>query len=160
VLSATSLTCLNQAFSDAGLASIRCAPLACITVLLGIANIDCASGRTSLRVVTPMAGILLPGAVFRCNVAKFAGRHRDIGRPTQLITAITSRETKLPGCRVGMIETSAAMGACLLVLIIIVAVVLDRRPYRPGKRNYIPIMIIALAASLVLSRHLLILIAD
>jgi hypothetical protein len=59
-----------------------------------------------------------------------------------------------------MIETSAAMGACLLVLIIIVAVVLDRRPYRPGKRNYIPIMIIALAASLVLSRHLLILIAD
>jgi hypothetical protein len=57
-----------------------------------------------------------------------------------------------------MIETSAAMGACLLVLI--VAVVLDRRPYRPGKRNYIPIMIIALAASLVLSRHLLTLIAD
>jgi hypothetical protein len=57
-----------------------------------------------------------------------------------------------------MIETSAATGACLLVLI--VAVVLDRRPYRPGKRNYIPIMIIALAASLVLSRHLLTLIAD
>ena len=57
-----------------------------------------------------------------------------------------------------MIETSAAMGACLLVLI--VAVVLDRRPYRPGKRNYVPIMIIALAASLVLSRHLLTLIAD
>ena len=58
----------------------------------------------------------------------------------------------------GMIETSAALGACLLVLI--VAVALDRRPYRPGKRNYIPIMIIALAASLVLSRHLLTLIAD
>jgi hypothetical protein len=56
-----------------------------------------------------------------------------------------------------MIETSAAV-ACLLVLI--VAVVLDRRPYRPGKHNYIPIMIIALAASLVLSRHLLTLIAD
>ena len=52
-----------------------------------------------------------------------------------------------------MIETSAALGACLLVLI--VAVVLDRRPYRPGKRNYIPIMIIALAASFVLGRHLL-----
>ena len=52
-----------------------------------------------------------------------------------------------------MIETSAALGACLVVLI--VAVVLDRRPYRPGKRNYIPIMIIALAASLVLGRHLL-----
>jgi len=46
---------------------------------------------------------------------------------------------------VGIIETSAALGACLLVLTI--AVVLDRRPYRPGKRNYIPVMIIALAAS-------------
>jgi len=50
---------------------------------------------------------------------------------------------------VGIIETSAALGACLLVLTI--AVVLDRRPYRPGKRNYIPVMIIALAASLVLT---------
>ena len=53
----------------------------------------------------------------------------------------------------GIIETSAALGACLLVQT--VAIVLDRRPYRPGKRNYIPIMIIALAASLVLGRHLL-----
>ena len=44
----------------------------------------------------------------------------------------------------GIIETSAALGACLLVLTI--AVVLDRRPYRPGKRNYIPVMV-ALAAS-------------
>ena len=57
----------------------------------------------------------------------------------------------------GIVETSAALGACLLLLI--VAIVLDRRPYRPGKRNYIPIMIIALAASLVLGRHLLSLIA-
>jgi len=57
-----------------------------------------------------------------------------------------------------MIETSAALGACLLVLT--VAIVLDRRPYRPGKRNYIPIMIVALAASLVLGRHLVSLIAD
>ena len=55
-----------------------------------------------------------------------------------------------------MIETSAALGACLLLLT--VAVVLDRRPYRPGKRNYIPIMIIALAAALVFGRHLLTLI--
>ena len=52
----------------------------------------------------------------------------------------------------GIVETSAALGACLLALA--VAIVLDRRPYRPGKRNYIPIMIIALAASLVLGRHL------
>jgi hypothetical protein len=58
---------------------------------------------------------------------------------------------------VGVIETSAALGACLLVLT--VAVVLDRRPYRPGKRNYVPIMIVAVAGSLVLGRHLLSLMA-
>jgi len=54
---------------------------------------------------------------------------------------------------VGIVETGGALAACLIVLA--VAVVLDRRPYRPGKPNYIPIMIIALAASLVLGRHLL-----
>ncbi|HUC71197.1 MAG TPA: hypothetical protein VMS01_08410 [Stellaceae bacterium] len=53
----------------------------------------------------------------------------------------------------GLTETSLALGLCLLVLV--VAVVLDRRPYRPGKRNFIMLMIIALAASLVLGRHLL-----
>jgi hypothetical protein len=53
----------------------------------------------------------------------------------------------------GIIETSGALAACLVVLAI--AVVLDRRPYRPGKRNYVPIMIIALAAILILGRHLL-----
>ena len=31
----------------------------------------------------------------------------------------------------------------------------DRRPYDPSKLNYIPVMIIALPASLVLGRHLL-----
>jgi hypothetical protein len=54
---------------------------------------------------------------------------------------------------VDIFETTAAFGACLLVLA--VSVVLDRRHYRPGKRNYIPVMIIALAVSLVLGRHLL-----
>jgi len=58
---------------------------------------------------------------------------------------------------VGLIETSAALGACLLVLA--VAVALDRRPYRPGKRNYVPIMIVAVAAILVLGRHLAALLA-
>jgi len=53
----------------------------------------------------------------------------------------------------GLIETSAALGLCLLILVI--AVALDRRPYRPGKRNFIMLMIIALAASLILARHLL-----
>lgn len=52
-----------------------------------------------------------------------------------------------------LIETSLALGLCLAVLA--VAVFFDRRPYRPGKRNLIPLMIIALAASLVLARHLL-----
>jgi len=50
-------------------------------------------------------------------------------------------------------ETSVALGACMAVLV--VAVVLDRRPYRPGRLNYIPLMIICLAACLVLGRHLL-----
>jgi hypothetical protein len=58
---------------------------------------------------------------------------------------------------VGVIETSAALSACLLVLA--VAIALDRRPYRPGKRNYVPIMIVAVAASLVLGRHLVSLMA-
>ena len=53
----------------------------------------------------------------------------------------------------GLIETSALLAGCVLVLI--VAIILDRRPYRPGKLNYIPLMIIALAAILVLGRHLL-----
>ena len=58
----------------------------------------------------------------------------------------------------GIVETGGALAACLIVLV--VAVVLDRRPYRPGKPNYIPIMIIALAASLVLGRHLLTLLTE
>ena len=45
------------------------------------------------------------------------------------------------------------------VLVLMVAVALDRRPYRPGKRNYVPIMIVVVAASLVLGRHLLSLMA-
>ena len=53
----------------------------------------------------------------------------------------------------GLTETSAALAFCLLVLAL--AVVLDRRPYRPGQRNFIMVMIVALAASLVLVRHLL-----
>jgi hypothetical protein len=40
-----------------------------------------------------------------------------------------------------------------------VAVALDRRPYRPGKPNYVPIMIIAVAGIFVLGRHLLSLMA-
>jgi hypothetical protein len=53
----------------------------------------------------------------------------------------------------GLIETIAALTACMLVLG--VAIVLDRRPYRPGKPNFVPLMIISLAACLVFGRHLL-----
>ena len=53
----------------------------------------------------------------------------------------------------GLTETSVALVGCLLVLV--VTIILDRRPYRPGKLNYIPLMVIALAAILVLGRHLL-----
>jgi hypothetical protein len=56
----------------------------------------------------------------------------------------------------GLTGTTVALGACAVLLI--VAVVLDRRPYRPGKLNYIPLMITCLAACLVLARHLLTLI--
>jgi hypothetical protein len=52
----------------------------------------------------------------------------------------------------GLIETSAALVGCMLLLG--VGIILDRRPYHPGKLNYIPLMIIALAAILVLARHL------
>jgi flagellar biosynthesis protein FliQ len=53
----------------------------------------------------------------------------------------------------GLTETGAALAGCVLVLV--VAIILDRQPYSPGKLNYIPLMIIALAAILVLGRHLL-----
>ena len=56
----------------------------------------------------------------------------------------------------GLTETSIALAICVFTLA--VAVGLDRRPYRPGKLDYIPLMIIALAAGLVLGRHLLVLI--
>ena len=56
----------------------------------------------------------------------------------------------------GLNETIAALAVCLIVLAM--AIALDRRPYRPGKPNYVPLMIICLAACLVLGRHLVALI--
>jgi multisubunit Na+/H+ antiporter MnhB subunit len=56
----------------------------------------------------------------------------------------------------GLIETSAGLAFSLAVLAVVI--VLDRRPYRPGKRNLVLLMIVALAASLLLARHLLTLI--
>src|SRR5690348_12804085 len=62
----------------------------------------------------------------------------------------------LPAARsqVDLTVTIIAFAACVLLLA--VAVVLDRRPYRPGKLNYK--MILCLAACLVLGRHLMALI--
>jgi hypothetical protein len=59
---------------------------------------------------------------------------------------------------VTFVETSAALGASLFILA--AAIVVDPRPYRPGKRNYVPVMIIALAVSLVLGRHLMTLLTN
>ena len=56
----------------------------------------------------------------------------------------------------GLIETIAALTGSALVLG--VAIVLDWQPYRPGKFNYVPLMIVCLAACLLLGRHLLALI--
>jgi hypothetical protein len=53
----------------------------------------------------------------------------------------------------GLSETSIALAGCVLALMVMI--ILDRRPYRPGKFNYIPLMILALAAILVFGRHLL-----
>ena len=53
----------------------------------------------------------------------------------------------------GLIETSTALAISVAVLAVLI--VLDRRPYRPGKRNLVMPMIVALAASLLLARHLL-----
>ena len=55
--------------------------------------------------------------------------------------------------RMDVTETIVALGACALVLMVDVA--LDRRPWRPGKLNYIAVMVICLAACLVLGRYLL-----
>ena len=110
-------------------------------------------------------GIPLPFHWARINLLRSRGGNRWFESSSlqrrescELADLIIACERPASGYRVGMLETSAGLGACLLVLT--VAVVLDRRPYRPGKRNYIPIMIVALAASLVLGRHLLSLIAD
>jgi hypothetical protein len=50
-------------------------------------------------------------------------------------------------------ETIVALGAGALLFII--TVVLIRRPYRPRKLHYIPLIVICPAACLVLGRHLL-----
>ena len=49
-------------------------------------------------------------------------------------------------------ETVAAWLVCAALLLI--GIVLDRRPYAPGRRDYVPLMILALTGIMVLTGHL------
>jgi hypothetical protein len=48
-----------------------------------------------------------------------------------------------------------ALGLAFCLVALVVCIILDRRPYRPGKFNFIPIMIVLVIAILVLGRFLL-----
>jgi hypothetical protein len=43
----------------------------------------------------------------------------------------------------------------VFAVIFVVAIILDRRPYRPGKPNYVPMMIVGLIGIFVLVPHLI-----
>jgi hypothetical protein len=49
--------------------------------------------------------------------------------------------------------TAAALGACIAALLVLA--VLDRRPYRPGRFNLVPLMIVLAVASIVLLKQLI-----
>jgi hypothetical protein len=51
----------------------------------------------------------------------------------------------------GLIELIAALIAYAVAPA--VAIALDRRPYRPGKLDYLPLMIVSLAACFLPGRH-------
>lgn len=53
----------------------------------------------------------------------------------------------------GVTATSILLGFCLTVLV--VCVILDRRPYAPGQLNYIPVMVVLAIVGMTLGRHLL-----
>jgi peptidoglycan/LPS O-acetylase OafA/YrhL len=53
---------------------------------------------------------------------------------------------------VGLTATIAALGGCLLLLLVVA--ILDRRPYRPGKLNLVPLMIILAVVFIVLLKQL------
>jgi hypothetical protein len=53
----------------------------------------------------------------------------------------------------GVPLTSAALAAAVAVLV--GALILERRPYRPGKFNYVPVMLASVVVILILARHLL-----
>ena len=54
-----------------------------------------------------------------------------------------------------MSTIATALGLVFCLVALGVCIFLDRRPYRPGKFNYIPFMIVLLIAILVLGRYLL-----
>ena len=49
-------------------------------------------------------------------------------------------------------ETAAAWAVASAALVVLV--LLDRRPYAPGRRNYVPLMMASLTAWMVLTGHL------
>jgi len=51
------------------------------------------------------------------------------------------------------VPTALLLALCLVALG--VCIFLDRRPYRPGKFNFIPVMIVLTIATFVLGRYLL-----
>jgi hypothetical protein len=113
---------------------VECCPLQVHLYFFGRTGPDrkgLAGGSTSR---SPVAARSWSPARIRLTIARL---------PTERVSGMREPRPRprFPRCPVGLIETSAALGACLLVLA--VAVVLDRRPYRPGRRNYVPIMIIA-----------------
>ena len=53
----------------------------------------------------------------------------------------------------GRTGTGIALGTCLAALAFLI--VLDRRPYRPGKPNHVPLMIVLAALAILLGEQLL-----
>jgi hypothetical protein len=124
-----------------------------------VGRVDRIAGRYPNRPRVAVQGLVKPQhpsrpvrpELLRDNTIAFTlgCSHRFPGGSRSRRRAAAARRT-ISG--MGLIETSVALVGCMLVLG--VGIILDRRPYHPGKLNYIPLMIIALAAILVLGRHL------
>lgn len=53
----------------------------------------------------------------------------------------------------------SALGAACFAVLFAVGLVLDRRPWRPGKPNYIPLMFVGIAGLMVFAARLISLLA-
>src|SRR6202035_3453468 len=124
--------------------SLRTAPLRFHSPYSAISDLSPSSPmRTPLKILRTHLGILRPCPLALIVAAALAASAALVSIvPTEHLRSLASSEAS--SSRPTLADRSPP---------------LDRRPYRPGKRNYVPIMIVALAASLVLGRHLLTLIA-